>query len=891
MTDIKGELTFLDLKPIGRLQIPGIERKRSMGNQTALQRRATALQRRIQNREGGFSLAELLIVMAVIAIVGGLVAATLIQTSQTSSRYSESTMTQAELLDSISHVTRQISLATSITLAGDDYLQLEAQEDGKKVVTTIFYHSPGVTPDGRYGLSAGAELPDFPSIIEHRKKADGSETIRILVNNYAPSVTQPLFTYFDRQNQQMRTPVDAIELGSIERIAVWLTSVVENRGTDGEDVALELATSATPRLAMQSGTTIAELEAPATPILRGTLAPRTQVANLAWSNVAGATSYILFRENSNQNPVRTSIDLSAGSFASTEPSYTDPNRVWGETYQYSVVAVGPGGLSGESNKVALTVVPQQPAFLLVDPNNHAANATSARGLENRLNWTPRNGADGYRLYRGATLIYTGTATAFSDTGRAYGDSTQYTVVAFNSGQNGSGGNSFTSAAVTLISPPVAPTLTGSHASGTRNLSWNAPANAQRYELDRTAPSAATWATTSRTYADAQAIDSASFTYRVRAGNAAGFGPYSSNAAIAARPGSPAVAGQDYQSHPATRDGRNYVYWQTTANAQDYEWRRGGGGVNSTSALAFDDNGPGWGSTQGYEVRACNITGCGAWGSVTLRQPPAPFAINGVWQEKRSGQAPRYTNEADDFPLIEQAASLSWSSAAGASTYQLNRHDGVVGVWGSGQLSSGAGYVIPGGQYIFAVVATAPNGLQRSTSNYHLQISPAQVSWVQTTAETTDGRYSRNPYWGNVAPVTGWAHGAYSRTIIQHGSTVEWDTDWQPWGGQTVYTGTWDKSRASSGAGLLGGMQMTSTVINIPGGYSTGSVSQRAHNGNGTGIEGIGAGHHSWTTYMAFRSGISRNWAGTYNGNWQRVQWTTSNFPSNNGHDYAQYNGR
>lgn len=865
-----------------------------METPTTLQRRATSLLRQMRKHEGGFSLAEILIVVAVIGVIGALVAATLIQSSQTSTRYSDATMTQGELLDSISHITRTISLARDITLAGDDYLQMESQEEGKKVITTVFYHDPGVTPDSRFGLGASVQLPNFPAVVEHRKKANGTESLRILVNNYAPSPTQPLFTYFDRLNKQMRTPVDAIELGSIERIAVWLTSTVEGRGTDGEATTLELATSATPRLSIRSSATVAELDPPVTPVLRGTLAPRTQTANLTWSNVAGATSYILFRENSKQNPVKTSINVAAGSFTSTEPNYSDPNRAWGETYTYSVVAVGPGGLSGESNKVALTVVPQQPAFINVIPTDHSTGATSARDLTNRLNWTARNGAQGYRLYRGNTLIYTGTATAYSDTGRAYGDSTQYTVVAYNSGLYGSGGDSFTSSAVTLLSPPVAPTLSSSHTNGTRKLSWNAPAHALKYELNRVSPTATTWSLTARSYDDAQAIDSASFTYRVRAGNDAGFGPWSSNVVLQPRPGTPTVSGQDYVSHPSTRDGNNYISWSNTANAQTYEYRKGSGTATSTTSLNFQDGSPGWASTNTYQVRGCNITGCGSWGSVTLKQPPGPFSISSVSQVKRSGQAPLVAGSQDDFPYVPATAVVNWGGSSGATGYSL-RHGAsaqhVVTNHNANGRSSGTFAISSGTTYQWTVIATASNGLSRKSATYNFQSSPAQPRSIGTRPQTTNGNTSRTTFWGDPSPKEGTGNGQFQNYVIS-GATLSNASGWQGWAGNVVASANWSKSSASS-SNWVGGMQLQRTYLNIPSGYSAGSVSQQAINAKGTGTDGDYRGHISWTSVIAFRATGAGNWGGgPYSGStWKDVAYTAGNYPSAGGRDWEQIDAR
>jgi hypothetical protein len=840
--------------------------------------------RKKSHSEQGISLVEVLIVVVLLAAVIASVTAAILAAKSSSEKFGSSSATQDNLTNATAVISRELSVSPVIT-EGQDFSMSLTNSIGEKVRYLYYDPSdPAINLSGKFDNKNPETVPEVtePSFIMlHTYEGETTYTITVLVSgvdmNQAKNGAMPLFTYYNADNQIMQTPIPDDSLSKIKRIGVRISAFSEGRSTP-----MEIVTSISPNSGAIAGTSNnPQVDAPLATVLRGTLPRPGQVSTLEWVNVAGATSYTLYRDGA---AIATLSD-------DEELKYIDRNRPWGSTQVYSVIVSGPGGNSAESNKVSLTVVPQKPAFINIDSTATCSGNTVARDLTNCLAWTPRTGAVGYKLYNGSTLVYSGTNTSYAHTGQSYGNVENYTVIAYNTGQNGSGGDSITSDPVTLISPPVAPTLSGSHSDGTRNLSWSAPANAAAYQLNRTAPSAATWNTTARSQADASAIDAATFTYRVRASNDAGWGPYSNNVSLAPRPGTPTLNGQDYATHPSTRDGNNYLTWNDVPNAQDYDRSKNNGAASNTTGRTYADNSPGWASSNSYSVRACNITGCSPWASTTLRQAPSPFSFTNVVQNKRTGHSATVAGSQDDGPRQDQLIQFAWGNSAGASSYELYRSGSLVASTGANWANDGG--ISPGGRYNYAVQARAANGLVRTTNNYNLQVSPAAVRDAAVRIQSTDGYNTRNAFWGNALPSQGSASGAQERrTVVQgpaNNSSIIWDLGWIGWGGQEVTGGEWNRN-SSSPDNWLGGLQMQRTYVDVPAGYSTGNVvNQPIQDIKGSGQTGDSSGNVSWTTYVTFRGyGAGGPWQGiTPNSWWQNVPYTPSNYPWAGGRDYEQ----
>jgi prepilin-type N-terminal cleavage/methylation domain-containing protein len=660
--------------------------------------------------ESGFTLIEILVAVALLAVVTVVVTSTILNASQSNDKFARGTMNESQLVDSTSLITREISLSTNIVQAGDDNVVMDTLEAGIPYREHFFMWmgSPAVNPGDlgvdqafitKYGIDT-TSFPKVPTLMEYKvPNGDTAHpTIRTLIDGYSPGTgAAPIFKYFDAQNNQVALDtttflVPTANLTNIKRIELRFTSYIT-----GRDLPMEMATSAVPRSAALQGTAPVKLGQPIitlpAPYLQGTLTPGTTTANLSWGAIAGATGYTIYRENRLQatNPQVAAI-IPTGSTT----TFNDTNRTWGEDYTYSITASGPAGVSPLSNKITLTVVPDKTKFINFNTKQPepVANFTVARDLKNQLTWQAMNGATGYTLYRAGVQIYRGPSTTWADTGRSYGDVTTYTVLAYNSGQYGSGGNGAMSDPASLISPPVAPVI-----NGTAN-DTNSGANSTNTITQAAVPRALSYS-------------------------------YQSGAA------------------PGT----------TTT-----EWTSGVG-LSATQTV-------GWGTTVCYANFATNDAGWSPKSNIAcLNQKPGPFGILSITQTAREYYT--NTLEYDGVTSASQPGSLvaSWQAAAGAASgyntrVTITNYRGGAGVGGTADRSASTAStslttntVTPGVVYTYTVTAVASNGTTRTTSKT-VQTQPDVPQWGEvfiTCSNNVNGyQYMNYGYNSNTTPRYGGA---------------------------------------------------------------------------------------------------------------------------------------
>lgn len=435
--------------------------------------------------EQGFTLVEILVAIGLFIFVTTAITVSVVMLSNSTSKFSTSSMTQNQAADTISEMTRDLSSATEFTYADDYRVSFIAAEDNKTYEISYFYWNP--TDNYQVSVPAGvntAELPkDAPAIVQYRRE-NGSNvgTTKVAVQGYSIyQQDRPLFSYFNKANATMETQVVNEQLKDITRVDYGFLLKI-----DGRKGMIELASAATPRYAatnIDNGGEVSPTGTCATPTLVGSLTPQTTVANLSWTQVKGSNTYTLYRMNDKQkaNPMVVAV---VNNFSTT--TYSDTTVTWGEKYQYFIVAGCAVGISDASNIVGLTVTPDQPRIVnfnntdrktltaeLEDVNeattqnkSEGQTYTVARGFQNQVTWTPMNGAEGYKILRKLpsqtwleaitlTTINNGTKDSYIDTAKTYGDVYDYKVVAFNTGENGSGGDSVASNEQALISPPKA----------------------------------------------------------------------------------------------------------------------------------------------------------------------------------------------------------------------------------------------------------------------------------------------------------------------------------------------------------------------------------------------------------------------------------------------------
>lgn len=676
--------------------------------------------------ESGFTLIEILVAVALLAIVSIVVTSTVLNATQANDKFARGTMNESQLIDSTSLITREISLATNIIQAGDDNLVMDTLESGEPYKEHFFMWmgSPVTDPSSlgvdqafitKYGINTST-FPKVPTLMEYKVKNGDTANpiIRTLIDGYSPGTSAaPIFRYFDTKNSEVdldpatyRVP-DA-NLGEIKRIELRFTSYIT-----GRDLPMEMATSAVPRSAALQSTNPVPVGQPIitlpAPYLQGTLTPGTTTAKLSWGAIAGATGYTLYRENRLQatNPQVAAI-IPDGSTT----TFDDINRTWGEDYTYSITASGPAGVSPLSNKITLTVVPDKTRFINFNTKQMepVANFTVARDLKNQLTWQAMNGATGYTLYRGGVQIYRGTSTTWADTGRAFGDITTYTVLAYNSGQYGSGGNGAISDPASLISPPKAPAITG-----IANDTNSGTTSTNRINISAAIPNALSYS---------------------------------------------------YQSGAAP--GTTTTQWTS------------GPGLGATQTVN-------WGTTVCYANFATNDAGFSPKSNIVcLDQKPGPFGILTITQTPRE----KYTNtlEYDGVSAQNQTGSLvaSWQSSLGAATgynirVAISDYKGGGGVGGTVDRSASTtstsattNAVTPGVVYTYWVTAVAANGEVRSTSKT-VQTQPDVPQWGEvyiTCSNFSNGyQYMNYAYNSDTSPRYGGANYTARRQFAQNHQTA------------------------------------------------------------------------------------------------------------------------
>src|SRR5580692_11499324 len=240
--------------------------------------------------------------------------------------------------------------------------------------------------------------------------------------------------------------------------------------------------------------------------------------------------------------------------APTAAAFNDTGLTASTSYSYRVRADDAAGNNSGYSNVVSTATPAAPN---TTPPTAPANltATAASVTQINLAWTASTdnvGVAGYKVERCSgtacanfVQIATPAGTAFNDTGLTASTSYSYRVRADDAAGNNSG-YSNTASATTLTppdtTPPTAPTnLTATAASTTQiNLAWTASTDnvgVAGYKVERCAGAGCTnfaqiATPTATTFNDTGLTSSTSYSYRVRANDAAGNNSAYSNTASA-----------------------------------------------------------------------------------------------------------------------------------------------------------------------------------------------------------------------------------------------------------------------------------------------------------------------------------------------------------------------
>ena len=876
-----------------------------------------------RGKEDGWSLVNTIVTVVLTMIIGTVAVSLIVAAQRGSNNFTDTVMTEAELNNAMSSITRQLTTAESIIIADDNLVKVANVEDDVRQDTTFFAWTPApeaakwdefkgyLTGDNATGKPlAMSDLPNFPAVVAATSSYDSEGNpedkkpeVRVLVNGYIQDESTPLFTYFNGGEDSMTTPVSDDEVNNIKRVQVQLRAVVE-----GRDAPMELASSVTPRAGL-SGTLgeshIGSQDAPVSVMLTGNLPPRSTTSTLNWNNVDGADSYTLYRENAKQEVNPKVVGTTQ------ETTMVDKGLTPGETYRYYVVATNVNGLSPKSNIVALTATP--PAPVLSGEVNDS--------YTNDLSWTRSNGAVGYRILKDgqAWKSVTGINTlSITDTETRAGESHTYKVVAYNNAGTGSGnslgvGDSPWSNEVTLYANPATPVLTGSVNKGDRILKWTSVPGATSYELKRISPSAKTFPKQAgRTYTDIDQHKSSSFKYQVRAHNPSGASEWSNIVDLNPIPDPVQPKVEDWNTNSNTYNMKNKTWWEESPQATFYEWRigkvdRGGG----------DTWGPGAWETQGeavraawhnlpardadteisYDLRACNYTGCSElkwdWG----KQPPGAFSVQGHVENSRTGY--RSLRPDSNRALQVQEAKFWWNLSEGADGYSFSG----AGKTGSNSATKDdiwiSGYT-PGATTTVNVTAKGSvSGINRNAAGYKWQSTPAQPHSIKYRFQyrgASNGD-TRLRFWSDdYSAVTGKYDNIYIRYGLRYRSSDSKPfsfsrTSSETWANFNTIRSTQHFVKRNLGPEEYGGIAWGMTEKTVASGYAGSHRSQDSnssrgwwmtdgqddnqYNGGYRGIYG-GTSTNQSTSWTASNSGAA---AGTVS-DWTNVPFSARNYPTN-----------
>lgn len=399
--------------------------------------------------------------------------------------------------------------------------------------------------------------------------------------------------------------------------------------------------------------------APTTPLLTLPAFSANGTFQAQWTVVTYATRYEL-REQ-----------ISGGAWATI---YNGANRTWdasakGEgTFGYSVRACQQTACSGWSG--ISSVVVQRPPVAVATVTAPA----SAYNGSYSVSWSEVAGAATYRLQErvgtGAwQTVQETSARTRAITGKAAG---AYGYRVYGCNPAGCGPESAAVSTTVVYPPAAAPSISvpAQSLTGGYTISWGAVAGATRYSLEQSANSGA-WASVASVAGTSQAFASkgtGNYAYRVRAGNDAGWGVYSTAATVSViRP--PVVP--TISAPAGTGSGTATVSWTGVAMATSYplDERVNGGAwttVQNDGSTQSQRNGLVFG-TYNYRVRACNVSGCSGYSNtaaIASSPPPGtPQFIHSVKSEWKEGRATKIACEA------------KWASMPGATTYEMMAYGG------------------------------------------------------------------------------------------------------------------------------------------------------------------------------------------------------------------------
>jgi YD repeat-containing protein len=424
---------------------------------------------------------------------------------------------------------------------------------------------------------------------------------------------------------------------------------------------------------------------PGAPTVTTTPASYVSVGNYSvqWTARAGATSYELQESTS------------AGAWQSIYTGSAVSRSITGKTsgpYSYRARACNGTGCSAWSATTSITV-----ALAPTTAPSISVPSTGPNGSYTVI-WSSVSDASSYTLQESTTgtwaTVYSGANLSNSFSGKAAG-SYAYRVMACNA--TGCGPLSNSGSVQVFYAPASAPVVTSPSANnnGAYGVSWTSISGATSYRLEE-ALNGGAWseiANTGTTSVSLTGRSTGTYSYRARACNAAGCGPYSgvSVTQVTFPPSSaPALT---VPSGPGP--GSYTVSWTSVATATTYALEESANGsswdqIQNASAVSYTASGKPPGS-YAYRVTACNVGGCGPTSStaaVTVLAPPATPVQTATFQP------------IGVVPPISTRFNISWTLVSGATSYESQSSVGNINYTGPG---TSYNYTQSGGPLINGVI--------------------------------------------------------------------------------------------------------------------------------------------------------------------------------------------
>jgi len=560
------------------------------------------------------------------------------------------------------------------------------------------------------------------------------------------------------------------KLGS-SSTTVYLDVTAVNGTTYYYAVTADNAAGEGPSSTSSSGATpIVALTAPASPTGVNAAAGNAQVT-VTWTGVTGATSYNIYRSSSQGS-------LGSKIASSSTVTFADSSAVNGTTYYYVVRAANAAGESPVSTQSA-PATPVIPVTLSAAPVGVNATAGNAQVT---VTWTAAARATSYNIYRSTTQgpqgskVGSSAAATYTDLAAVNGTTYYYVITAVNAAGESSASTQSTAATPKLpVVVPTAPTGVNATAGNAQvTVSWTGVTGVTSYNIYRSSSQGSIGtkiaSSSNVTFVDSSAVNGTTYYYVVRAANAAGESPASTQSA----PATPAIP----VTLPATPVGVNAmagnaqvtVSWTVAARATSYNIYRSttqgsqGSKIGSSAAATYTDLAAVNGTTYYYVITAVNAAGESPASAQSAAATPAlPVTLPA---------APTGVNVADGVAQVN----VTWTAVSGATSYKIYRSttQGVQGTLiGSGSAPSYADYTaVNGTTYYYKV--TASNTAGEGAASTVGTVTPS-TSW--TTVKMGGGGYVPGViYHPTVANLR------YARTDVA--GVYRWDNSNSSWTGLT-----------------------------------------------------------------------------------------------------------